>query len=73
MLDLNESPLKEASLELVEVVRKYKLPFKLYYHEETLKELRHVIVSAGTDSFGISSWIWLPFQFELNDFVVNLS
>lgn len=49
LLDISESHLKDVSLELIEVIGKQKLPFKLYYHEETLKELRRVIGSAGDD------------------------
>jgi hypothetical protein len=37
ILDLNDNPLKDVSLELLEVVKKHNLPFKLYYHEETLR------------------------------------
>jgi len=49
ILEISESHLKDVSVELIQVVRKYKLPFKLYYHEETLKEIRRVIGSAGDD------------------------
>lgn len=34
---------------MIEAIRRHKLPFKLYYHEETLRELRRVIGSAGDD------------------------
>lgn len=49
ILGISESPLKDVSLELIESIRRHNLPFKLYYHEETLREIRRVIGSAGDD------------------------
>jgi hypothetical protein len=55
ILDFGDNPLKDVSLELLEVVKKYNLPFKLYFHEETLNELRRVIGTAG-DSLRGRHW-----------------
>ncbi|HET6915488.1 MAG TPA: hypothetical protein VFH56_05305, partial [Acidimicrobiales bacterium] len=39
LLGIHENPLSEASRELVSFVRSHNLPFKLYVHERTLKEI----------------------------------
>jgi hypothetical protein len=43
VLGLHASPLNDVSLELVDTIKTNRLPFKLYYHEETLLELRRTI------------------------------
>ncbi|MET8309092.1 hypothetical protein [Micromonospora sp. NPDC005173] len=47
MLDLHDNPMQEATQELLSFLKKNKLPFQLYYHERTLKELRELINSAA--------------------------
>lgn len=43
ILDLHSHQLSEVSRQLIEVIKANKLPFKLYYHEATLGELRDTI------------------------------
>ncbi len=43
MLDLHENPLQEATVELLAFLKKHKLPYHLYVHERTLKELRELV------------------------------
>lgn len=47
ILDLHENPLNDVAQELVALIQTHKLPFKMYYHEETLKEIQNVINSIG--------------------------
>ncbi len=43
VLNLHNNPQNEVSLELVALVRDQQLPFELYYHEESLVEMRATI------------------------------
>ncbi len=47
ILDLHSNPFNDISFELLEVIKKHKLPFNIYYHEETLNELRRTIAISG--------------------------
>jgi len=47
ILDINDNPLKEVSRDLVDVIRRHQFPYKLYYHEETLKEIRETLHAIG--------------------------
>lgn len=47
ILGIHADPYVEVSKELVEIVQTHKLPFKLYYHEETLEEIRRTVGSIG--------------------------
>lgn len=46
LLELHDNPLAEATLELVNFIKKHKLPYKLYFHERTLKELNDLVENA---------------------------
>jgi hypothetical protein len=43
LLKLHDNPLNEVSEELVEAIREHQFPFKLYYHERTLREFQNAI------------------------------
>ena len=43
VLNLHNNPQNEVSVELVSLVREQKLPFELYYHEDSLLEMRDVL------------------------------
>jgi hypothetical protein len=43
VLGLHSDPVNDVTKELIDIIHTYKLPFKLYFHEETLLELRRVI------------------------------
>lgn len=43
ILDLHSNPYVDVSTELIDVISKYRFPFKLRYHEETKNELTHSI------------------------------
>jgi flagellar biosynthesis GTPase FlhF len=43
VLGLHDNPQNEVSVELVTIVRDQKLPFELYYHEDSLHEMRDTI------------------------------
>lgn len=43
VLNLHNNPQNEVSVELVSLVREQKLPFDLYYHEDSLVEMRETI------------------------------
>jgi hypothetical protein len=43
LLKLHDNPLNEVSEELVEAIREHQFPFKLYYHEHTLREFQNAI------------------------------
>ena len=47
ILELNENPMQEATFELLAFLKQHKLPYQLYYHERTLKELRELVDSAS--------------------------
>jgi hypothetical protein len=47
IMDLHVNPLVDVSKELLEVIKACNLPFKLYYHKETLAEIRRTISSIG--------------------------
>jgi hypothetical protein len=47
ILDLHVNPLVDVSKELLDVIKVNQLPFKLYYHEETLAEINRTIDSIG--------------------------
>jgi hypothetical protein len=47
ILDINDNPLKEVSRDLVDVIRRHQFPYKLYYHDETLREIRDTLQSIG--------------------------
>jgi hypothetical protein len=47
ILDLHDNPLNHVAQELVSLIQTQKLPFQLYYHEATLKEIQTVITSMG--------------------------
>lgn len=46
VLGLQENPLQEADVELLDVIKREKYPFKLYYHERTLKEILEILDAA---------------------------
>jgi|GEM_PF-784641 len=46
VLGLQDNPLQEADVELLEVIKKEKYPFKLYYHERTLREILEILDAA---------------------------
>lgn len=46
VLGLQDNPLQEADLELLEVIKTEKYPFKLYYHERTLREILDILDAA---------------------------
>lgn len=46
VLNLHDNPQNLVSLELVTLVREQKLPFELYYHEESLREMQETIARA---------------------------
>jgi hypothetical protein len=52
ILQLHENPLQEATHELLAFLKQHKLPYQLYYHERTLKELRELIDSASNRLLG---------------------
>jgi hypothetical protein len=43
LLKLHDNPLNEVSEELVEAIQAHQFPFKLYYHERTLREFQNAI------------------------------
>ena len=45
MLHLHNNPQNEVSVELVTLVREQKLPFDLYYHEDSLLEMQETIAA----------------------------
>lgn len=52
LLDLHSNVLGDASRELVEVIHSNNFPFTLYYHEETLEEIRRTIGGIGRNLRG---------------------
>jgi len=52
LLGLHVNPLDAVSEELISVIRKNRLPFKLRYHEATLLEMRRTIIGITTDLKG---------------------
>jgi hypothetical protein len=57
VLNLHDNPQNQVSLELVALVQQQKLPFNLYYHEESLQEMLETI--AQTEK-RLSKHSWLP-------------
>jgi len=47
VLELHSNPFVEVSKELLDIINNNKFPFKLYYHEETLNEIRHTLGAIG--------------------------
>jgi hypothetical protein len=47
LLGLQDNPLQEACVELLEFIREHKYPFQLYYHERTLQELLDIVEAAS--------------------------
>jgi hypothetical protein len=45
LINLHVNPVSDVSSELLTIIKDNKLPFQLYYHEETLKEIRRTIDS----------------------------
>ena len=43
LLRLHDNPLNQVSEELVEAIREHQFPFKLFYHERTLREFQSAI------------------------------
>jgi hypothetical protein len=43
LLNLHVNPLEDVSAELISLIREHNLPFKLYYHTETLAEIRRTL------------------------------
>lgn len=43
ILGLHSDPVNDVTKELIDIIETYHLPFRLYFHEETLLELRRVI------------------------------
>lgn len=56
ILDLHSNPLSDISHELVEVIKKERLPFTLYYHQTTLEELRRTIWALGSQLREQKGW-----------------
>jgi hypothetical protein len=52
LLDLHSNVLGDASRELDEVIRSNSYPFTLYYHEDTLEEIRRTIGGIGRNLSG---------------------
>lgn len=52
VLDLHENNLQEATLELLAFICENKLPFQLYFHERTLKELKELLHHASSKLCG---------------------
>jgi len=46
VLGLQDNPLQEADVELLEIIKNERYPFKLYYHERTLKEIHEILDAA---------------------------
>jgi len=46
VLNLHDNPQNQVSLELVSLIHEQKLPFELYYHEESLREMQKSIAYA---------------------------
>lgn len=46
VLGLQDNPLQEADVELLEIIKSENYPFKLYYHERTLKEILEILDAA---------------------------
>jgi len=46
VLGLQDNPLQEADVELLEIIRNERYPFKLYYHERTLREILDILDAA---------------------------
>jgi hypothetical protein len=47
ILGLHDNPLNQVSRELLEVIKHQKIPFRLYYHERTLKEIDATVFAVG--------------------------
>lgn len=47
ILDLHENPMQEATFELLAFLKKHHLPYQLYCHERTLKELNELVEGAS--------------------------
>ena len=47
VLELHSNPFVEVSKELLDIINDNKFPFKLYYHEETLNEIRRTLNAIG--------------------------
>jgi len=56
LLELHDNPMTDASRELVEVIRREALPFTLYYHQRTLREMRTTIGFLGDRLTARRSW-----------------
>lgn len=46
VLNLHNNPQNEVSVELVSIIREQQLPFELYYHEDSLREMQETIAQA---------------------------
>lgn len=44
-LNLHDNPQNNVSVELISIIREQQLPFELYYHEESLREMRDTITA----------------------------
>jgi hypothetical protein len=53
LLELHENPLNEMCHELVRIIRKNRMPFRLYYHEATLQELERAVSAAANNLLSI--------------------
>lgn len=45
-LGMQDNPLQEADVELLEIIKAERYPFKLYYHERTFKEILDILDAA---------------------------
>jgi hypothetical protein len=52
ILDLNENPMQEATFELLAFLKRHHLPYQLYCHERTLKELNELVEGASSKLLG---------------------
>jgi len=57
VLELHSNPFVEVSKELIDIINNNKFPFKLYYHQETLKEIRRTLDAIG---HRLKSQRWQP-------------
>lgn len=53
LLDLHENPLDSVSKELVDFIGSQRFPFRLYYHERTLDEIRRTLGHIGERLKGV--------------------
>jgi len=47
VLELHSNPFVEVSKELIDIIKCNNFPFKLYYHEETINEIRRTLDAIG--------------------------